>query len=85
MSGYRVDENHGYSKEMRQKILSFIIDYNILSKQQVCNYLELFINTNGKAVNNKRALMKWQEDKEFVLNYRLKEHPVVKIGKLERK
>lgn len=85
LSGYRVDENHGYSKEMRQKILSFIIDYKILSKQQVCNYLELFINTNGKAVNNKRALMKWQEDKEFVLNYRLKEHPVVKIGKLERK
>lgn len=85
LSGYRVDEKHGYSKEMRQKILSFIIDYNILSKQQVCNYLELFINTNGKSENNKRALMKWQEDKEFVLNYRLKEHPVVKIGKLERR
>ena len=68
-----------------QKILSFIIDYNILSKQQVCNYLELFIKTNGKSENNKRALMKWQEDKEFVLNYRLKEHPVVKIGKLERR
>ncbi len=85
LSGYRVDEKHGYSKEMRQKILSFIIDYKILSKQQVCNYLELFINTNGKAENNKRALMKWQEDKEFVLNYRLKEHPVVKIGKLERR
>ncbi len=49
LSGYRVDEKHGYSKEMRQKILPFIIDYNILSKQQVCNYLELFIKTNGKA------------------------------------
>lgn len=85
LSGYRVDEKHGYSKEMRQKILSFIIDYKILSNQQVCDYLELFIKTNGKAVNNKRALMKWQEDKEFALNYRLKEHPFVKIGRLERR
>lgn len=70
LCGYNTNQSVGLSLESRHNILRFIIEHKILSKQDVINYLELFINTNGMKNNMDIAVSKWEEDLRYVSLYR---------------
>lgn len=84
-NGYSVSQEVGLSENQRHEILAFMIDYGIMEQRKILNHIEMLIKTNGKAVNNEIALSKWENDKQFVLNYKLADKPLVKIGRIERR
>lgn len=84
LQGYCVNQNENLSKETRQKILMYILDYRILSKRKVLNYLEMFIKENENSFYKSLAVSKWKEDLNFVLNYKQKEKPLVNIAKISK-
>lgn len=84
LNGYSVGVEAGLSAKERQKILAYVVDYGILDKRKVLDYLEMFIATN---IANKRfqsAIIKWQEDKQFLLDYSAQTVPLVVAGEVER-
>lgn len=82
--GYNVNILNGLTARKRQEILAFLMDFEIMSKNEISNHLQMLIDTNGKQYNNRYAVLKWEEDNEFVLNYRLQEHPEIIIESLHR-
>ncbi len=42
-----------------------------LKKQEIINYLELFIKTNGSKFGMNNAVSKWQNDLNFVREYNM--------------
>ena len=84
-NGYSVSQEAGLSEAQRHAILAFMIDYGIMEQRKILNHIEMLIQTNGKAKNNEIALLKWENDKQFVLNYKLADKPLVKIGRIERR
>ena len=85
LAGYNVNQNENLSASTRQKILSFIVDHQILSKRKVLNYLEQFINRGCNNLGFELAVEKWKADKEFLLSYSPPDTPNVIIGRLEKK
>lgn len=71
LMGYLVDAKKDNSAEQRQMFLKLILDMGILSKAQVINYLEYFIDFNGRRSNRKMAVSKWKEDLQLVSAYNL--------------
>ena len=53
-------------------------------KNKILNHLQMLIDTNGKQYKNRFAVLKWEEDKQFVLNYKLQKHPSILIESLHR-
>ena len=84
-NGYSVNQEVGLSEKQRHAILAFMIDYGIMEQRKILNHIEMLIKTNGQAEKNEIALTKWENDKQFVLNYRLTDKPFVKIGRIERR
>lgn len=82
-NGYNVAQGNGLTEDARHRILMFIIDHHILEKGMVTYYLNMFINTNGKSANNWYATRKWEADRDFVLEYKLNEHPAIYVAKIE--
>ena len=82
-NGYNVAQGYGLTEDARHRILMFIIDHHILEKGMVTYYLNMFINTNGKSANNWYAAKKWEADRDFVLEYKLNEHPAIYVAKIE--
>lgn len=78
--GYSVNCTDDVSDVTRQGKLAFIMDHGLLEKRKILDYLEQFIQINGKVAHNANACLKWQKDKDFVLNYSAREVPIVNIG-----
>ena len=78
--GYTVSQAVGYSDVQRQGILEDIVDYRIMTKDEVLSYLNFFmkLNHNGSDI----ALAKWKEDRDYILNYKLGSSKRVKINKI---
>ena len=78
--GYNVSEKTGYSDLQRQSILEDIIDYNILDRDMVIYYLDLFIKmNNSRAIN---AVNKWKMDRDYISKYRIGSAKKIKIGSI---
>ena len=84
-NGYTVSQEIGLSANQRHAILAFMMDYGIMEKRKILNHIEMLIKTNGQVQKNKIALSKWENDKQFVLNYKLADKPMVKIGHIKRR
>ena len=69
--GYNVSQTKGLSATRRQKILAVIIDNKILSKSEIISYLDFFIRQRSSRNNMGIAISKWEEDREFVENYKI--------------
>ncbi len=69
LAGYSVSRAAGFSDEKRREILIQLIRNGVLKKHEIIGYLELFINTNGKSPNMINAVMKWERDLKFLLDY----------------
>ena len=79
LCGYNVSQQDGFSAAERQYVIAKVIDTGILSKQEIVQYLECFINRNGQKLHNELALAKWEEDLVFTINYQIMEQDKHKI------
>lgn len=71
--GYTVSQHEGLTAARRQAILAVLIDNNILTKNDVISYLDFFISYKKGDHSHKyeKAISKWQDDKEFVAEYKI--------------
>ena len=78
--GYTVSQAAGYSDIQRQGILEDIIDYHIMTKDEILSYLNFFmkLNHNGSDM----ALAKWKEDRDYIANYKLGSSKRIRVNKL---
>lgn len=68
--GYNVSKKNGLSKYRRRAILALLIDNEILRKNYIINFLNGRINFNGLKCNNELAVSKWEDDIDFVNEYK---------------
>lgn len=68
MYGYsvKVDE---LTTTQRQSTLAYIIENQLMTKEQIINILEFLVHFNGKRERNLSARLKWEEDIIFVSRY----------------
>lgn len=69
--GYNVSQTSGLSATRRQKILAVIIDNKVLSKSEIISYLDFFIRQRSNRSNMAIAISRWEDDREFVENYKI--------------
>lgn len=67
MYGYSASEKDNLSDNTRRTILEYIIDSNVLSKQEVVDYLLFFIRFHQ---SSKKAVAKWQSDIDYITGYK---------------
>ncbi len=69
--GYNVNQSEGLSERVRHKILASLIDNKVMTKSDIVSYLEFFISQRQSQPKYEVAISKWEEDKEFVNDYRI--------------
>lgn len=69
LCGYSVSQEKGLTKSEREKLLSALITNNIMSKSDIIQYLNWFIQANGQRFGNNIAREKWQSDLAFVRDF----------------
>ena len=82
LCGYNV-KSDSPNKLYRQMILANIIYNGILSKTEVIQYLEHFINFNGRSSKAFFATDKWENDLRFIRNLDIESHPIVLINDIK--
>lgn len=84
MYGYNV-KNGNLTENQRQKILSYIIDNNIMTKHEIIRNIQSKVDYNGRKKGNEAAKEKWEKDILFVSRYSTKNQNIVKNPKFTRK
>ena len=72
--GYNVSENDNLTSEQRHRILASLIEYEIMTRVEIVNYLNLFINQRRHVDSMKTAITKWKEDIEYIEKYNSGKH-----------
>ena len=67
--GYSVNAKDNLTDNERQDVLSFIIENNIETENQVIQFLSWLIEQNKNRRNMENAVNKWERDINFVRNY----------------
>ncbi len=80
MMGYTVSENAGYKELQRQAILEDILDYGLLTKDEVLSYLDFFVKMHGD--RNGGAVEKWKEDRKHIADYKLGSSKRISVGNI---
>ena len=83
--GYNVSQTEGLTATRRQKILAVMIDNKILSKSEIISYLDFFISQRSSMPNMGIAISKWEDDREFVENYRVGHYSKFGVNAIHRK
>ena len=83
--GYNVSQTEGLTAMRRQKILAVMIDNKILSKSEIISYLDFFISQRSSMPNMGIAISKWEDDREFVENYRVGHYSKFGVNAIHRK
>ena len=74
LCGYNVNKQTGLSKKQRHRILASIMDHKILTKSEITdNYLKLFIKSRRNNPIMREAIRKWEEDIDWVNEYKIDE------------
>lgn len=68
--GYSVSQQEGLTMARRQKILAVLLDNEILSKSEIISYLDFFITQRQYRHGFEIAISKWENDREFVADYK---------------
>ncbi|MDD6489623.1 MAG: hypothetical protein PUG48_07410 [Clostridia bacterium] len=68
--GYNVSQNKGLSDSKRHALLSEVLDLEIMSASNIIGLLDHNINMHP-GNQYQHARMCWQQDKEFVMNYKV--------------
>lgn len=81
--GYTVNGQDNLSDRERQRILSFVVENEIMSVDQVINFIEWLINRNSRK-DFHTARLKWNRDIDFLRNYKPVKG-VVRVNDIYRK
>ena len=81
--GYTVNQQDNYTESERHKILASIMNHGIMKKPEIINYLHFYINTQGSNKRKALAVSKWEDDLDFVTNYRLDKQRRYKISNIK--
>lgn len=80
--GYNVQKGSNYTKEQRQLILANIIENTNISKHEIESCIQRPMSQHRTQPNYAEAVLAWQEDLEFVKNYKNGDIPEVIIDKI---
>jgi len=81
--GYNVTASQGLSDSIRQETLATAIDFKLMSKREVIDFLSWLINTRSSNYSMQNAIGKWERDREFVSNYKLNTREFVRIKSID--
>ena len=81
--GYSVNEKDGLRTSVRQELLAEIVDLEILTVSKVVDYLDFFIRSHPSVMYT-NARHKWEEDKRFIQEYRVKPNRFLIANKVAR-
>ena len=82
MCGYNVNQQKKYTDDERHTILANIMNYDIMKKQEIIDYLHFYINNLGRKRNMRVAVSKWRKDLDFVNKYKITKQKKVKIHRV---
>ncbi len=68
--GYSVSQSEDLSSTTRRKILSLLVDNDILTKSDIISYLDFFINQRKYQHKFEKAIEKWEDDREYIAEYK---------------
>lgn len=83
-----MNQDEDLSSEQRTGILSAIIDYNVLTKNEIISYLGYFINSRKNRKNPdgspkyRVAMERWSQDREWISDYKIGSFKEVKIKRI---
>ena len=83
--GYSVSQTKELTVAQRQKILSEIVDYEILTPSEIVSYLDFFINQRKSQSKYEIAISKWVKDKQFISSYGYEDARSVKVRSIKTK
>ena len=83
--GYNVNQTENLTTDQRRKILTLLIDNNLMSKNKIMNHLSYLINSRRNMNNFRYAISKWKEDNEFISKYNKQNLKNYKIATIKRK
>ena len=69
--GYSVSQEEGLTEAMRRKILSLLVDNNVLTRSEIIGYLDFFINTKSGQGRYEIAIDKWESDRDYISRYKV--------------
>lgn len=82
--GYSVSETDGLSESARHDILARIVDNNILTRTEIVSYLKFFIRLRENSNSFYFAVKKWNNDIEFISNYKVGKYRTQEVGSITR-
>ena len=71
LCGYNVSQKDNLSVQTRQKILRYVMEMNLMSKEDIISHLCYYINLNRNQLSKKIAVKKWKDDLDFVNTFRM--------------
>lgn len=83
--GYNVNSIDNIPAAKRQRILATMIDNDVMTKNEILSYLDLFITQRKDNRSMNRAVEKWKEDIAFLLQYKAVGNDSVRIRSLYRR
>lgn len=83
--GYNVSQQEGLTGSRRRKILAVLIDNNVLTRTDIISYLDFFINQRKNQHKYEKAIEKWEDDREFVAEYKTGAYTQYGISGISRK
>ena len=83
--GYNVSQQNSLSETQRRKILSILVDNQILTRSEIIGYLDFFINQRKNMYNYETAIKKWEGDKEYIFNYKSGGYIKYNVSGIDRK
>lgn len=86
MLGYNVIKKYNYTQFQRQMILANIIENTDITVHEILSIIDMNIARHQSQFNYSDAVKKWEQDRNFVVNYQLGDcHEVIldkiKVGK----
>ncbi len=75
-----INQEAGLSSIQRKKILSLLIDNEILTKPDIISYLDFFINQRKYQSKYEKAIEKWEHDRDFISDYNIGNYKTYGIG-----
>lgn len=67
--GYTVSQTENLSADTRCQILAFLVDNNIMSKNDILSYLDFFVSQRRSQPKYRTAISRWESDARFIRGY----------------
>lgn len=83
--GYSVSQEEGLTTIQRRKILANLVDDHILTRADIISYLDFFISQRSRQPKYEKAIEKWENDREFISEYKAGKYTQFGISGIYRK